>query len=242
VADAVGAEGGLDLSLVTAGTEARPGSLGAADAVERIRATAAPLSDTVGGRDAEALDADRELPEHLAIAGSAAALFLAVLLFAVARWRSPGAWSPALQAAPLALASLLPAAATAGLTVLVFQDGRLTGLLGYTPQGGPVLAAVIAAICALAAIGAARTLHYATALAEERDVGFRARAIVPLAASRTLPGAAAATVVAAAATLVLAGAGLVAAKQFGTAVAAGLVLDLVLVRALLAPGLARLSQ
>jgi putative drug exporter of the RND superfamily len=49
VADAVGAEGGLDLSLVTAGTEARPGSLGAADAVERIRATAAPLSDTVGG-------------------------------------------------------------------------------------------------------------------------------------------------------------------------------------------------
>lgn len=42
--------------------------------------------------------------------------------------------------------------------------------------------------------------------------------------------------------LVLAGAGLVAAKQFGTAVAVGLILDLVLVRALLAPALARLSQ
>ena len=105
-----------------------------------------------------------------------------------------------------------------------------------------MLAGLIAAVCALAAIGAARTVHYATALAEERGVGFRARAIVPLAGSRTLPGAAVATIVAAAATLVLAGAGLVAAKQFGTAVAVGLILDLVLVRALLAPALARLSQ
>jgi uncharacterized membrane protein YdfJ with MMPL/SSD domain len=233
---------GSNVSLLTAGADARPGSLGARGVVERIRATAAPLSDTVGGRDAEALDADRELPGHIAIAGSVAVLFLALLLFGIVRWRSPGPWSSALQAAPLALASLLPAAATVGLTVLVFQDGRLTGLLGYTSQGGPVLAGVIAAVCALAAIGAARTVHYATVLAEERDVGFRAPAIVPLAGSRTLPGAAAATVAAAAATLVLAGAGLFAAKQFGTAVAAGLILDLVLVRALLAPALARLSQ
>jgi RND superfamily putative drug exporter len=243
VADTEGPdESGSNVSLVTAGADARPGSLGAREVVERIRATAAPLSDTVGGRDAEALEADRELPGHLAIAASVAVLFLALLLFVIVRWRSPGAWSPALQAVPLALASLLPAAAATGLTVLVFQDGRMTGLLGYTPQGGPVLASVIAAVCALAAIGAARTVHYATALGEERDVGFRARAIVPLAGSRTLPGAAAATIVAAAATLVLAGAGLVAAKQFGTAVAVGLILDLVLVRALLAPALARLSQ
>jgi trehalose monomycolate/heme transporter len=235
-------ESGSNVSVVTAGADARPGSLGAREVVERIRATAAPLSDTVGGRDAEALEADRELPGHLAIAASVAVLFLALLLFVIVRWRSPGAWSPALQAVPLALSSLLPAAAATGLTVLVFQDGRMTGLLGYTPQGGPVLASVIAAVCALAAIGAARTVHYATALGEERDVGFRARAIVPLAGSRTLPGAAAATIVAAAATLVLAGAGLVAAKQFGTAVAVGLILDLVLVRALLAPALARVSQ
>jgi uncharacterized membrane protein YdfJ with MMPL/SSD domain len=235
-------ESGSNVSLVTAGADAGPGSLGAREVVERIRATAAPLSDTVGGRDAEALEADRELPGHLAIAASVAVLFLALLLFVIVRWRSPGASSPALQAVPLALSSLLPAAAATGLTVLVFQDGRMTGLLGYTPQGGPVLASVIAAVCALAAIGAARTVHYATALGEERDVGFRARAIVPLAGSRTLPGAAAATIVAAAATLVLAGAGLVAAKQFGTAVAVGLIFDLVLVRALLAPALARVSQ
>jgi uncharacterized membrane protein YdfJ with MMPL/SSD domain len=243
VADAEGSdESGSNVSLLIAGADARPGSLGARAAVDRIRAIAAPLSDTVGGRDAEALDADRELPGHLAIAASVAVLFLALLLFAIVRWRSPGAWSPALQAVPLALASLLPAAAATGLTVLAFQDGRLTGLLGYSPQGGAVLAGLIAAVCALAAIGAARTVHYAAALAEERDVGFRARAIVPLAGSRTLPGAAAATIIAAAATLVLAGAGLVAAKQFGTAVASGLILDLVLVRALLAPALARLSQ
>ena len=109
VADTEGPEeSGSNVSLVTAGADARPGSLGAREVVERIRATAAPLSDTVGGRDAEALEADRELPGHLAIAASVAVLFLALLLFVIVRWRSPGAWSPALQAVPLALASLLP--------------------------------------------------------------------------------------------------------------------------------------
>jgi len=44
------------------------------------------------------------------------------------------------------------------------------------------------------------------------------------------------------ATLVLVGADLVAAKELGLAVAAGLLLDLVLARVLLMPALARLSQ
>jgi uncharacterized membrane protein YdfJ with MMPL/SSD domain len=52
----------------------------------------------------------------------------------------------------------------------------------------------------------------------------------------------AATLIVAAATLVLVGADLVAAKELGLAVAAGLLLDLVLARALLMPALARLSQ
>jgi hypothetical protein len=46
----------------------------------------------------------------------------------------------------------------------------------------------------------------------------------------------------AAAAIVLVGSDLVAAKEFGLATAVGLVLDLVLLRALVAPGVARLSQ
>jgi len=65
---------------------------------------------------------------------------------------------------------------------------------------------------------------------------------VPLAAALTLPAVTAATLIVAAATLVLVGADLVAAKELGLAVAAGLLLDLVLARALLLPALARLSQ
>jgi hypothetical protein len=57
-----------------------------------------------------------------------------------------------------------------------------------------------------------------------------------------LSAVAASTAVLGAATIVLVGADLVAAKEFGLATAAGLVLDLILLRVLLAPGLARLSQ
>ena len=57
-----------------------------------------------------------------------------------------------------------------------------------------------------------------------------------------LPAAGAATVIAAAAAGVLVGADVLPAKQVGLGVAAGLVLDLVVLRALLVPALGRLLQ
>jgi RND superfamily putative drug exporter len=128
------------------------------------------------------------------------------------------------------------------LLVLTFQDGRLTGPLGYTSQGAAVLGAVVGAIAAVAAISALRSVAFAAAVAQERALGLEPpRVAVPLAASLTLPAAGAATLVVGAATVVLVGSDLATAKQLGLATASGLAL-VVLVRALLAPGLARLSQ
>ena len=126
--------------------------------------------------------------------------------------------------------------------MLVFQDGRLAGLLSYTPEGGPVLGAVIAVLGAVATVSAARTVHFAAAVAAEREHSFGSTATVPIAASLTLPGFAASTAVVAATAIVLVGSDLVGAKELGLGVAAGVILDLVFVRALIGTGLARLSQ
>lgn len=227
--------------LAWRGTGARPGSLGAREEVEAIR-DRAPGRTEVGGRDAAALDANTALLDHLPLAAGGAALILAVVLVAFV-FRSPRSWPRALgSAVVLAVASKLPAAAAVGLLVLTFQDGRLTGLLGYTPEGGPELVAVVAVVAAVATVSVARSVHFAATVVEEGELGFDATSRVPRAASLTLPGVAASTTVLVAATVVLAGADLTAAKEFGLATAAGLVLDLVFVRVLLAPGLARLSQ
>jgi uncharacterized membrane protein YdfJ with MMPL/SSD domain len=235
-------DAGPGRELLRAGTEARPGSLGARDAVEAIRDVPAPVTVSVGGRDAEALDAHRALVDWLPVAAGVAVGLLSVLLFIVLGTVVPSRLRAAPSAVALAIVTLLPAAAAGGLLVIVFQDGRLTGPLDYAPLGAPTLGALIAAVGAIAAISAARTIQLVAGLAVERELGFPPRAAVPLAAALTLPAVTAATLIVAAATLVIVGADLVAAKELGLAVAAGLLLDLVLARALLMPALARLSQ
>jgi uncharacterized membrane protein YdfJ with MMPL/SSD domain len=228
--------------LLGAGTEARPGSLGARDAVEATRSAPVVGVADVGGRDAEALDANRALLDRLPIAAGLAALLLAALLVVFVFRGVLSLPRAIISAAVLAIASKLPAAAAGGLLVFVFQDGRLTATLGYTPEGGPELVAVICVLAAVATVSAARTVHFAATIGAERELRFVAWDRVPRGGALTLPGVAASTAVLVAATVVLAGSDLVAAKEFGLATAAGVALDFLLLRVLLAPGLARLSQ
>jgi len=223
---------GGSASLLVAGSDARPGSLGARDAVEALRADGVE----VGGRDAEALDADRALRRWLPIAAAACAIALAAVA-AIALGGARSMVPRAVCAVLLAIASLLPAAAVGGLLVLVFGDGRLTGPLGYEPQGGPVIGALVAAIAVVAAVCALRTASFAATLVEPPRHGVEPRMATSAAA---LEVAAAATVVVAVAAAVLLGSDLAPAQQLGLGVAAGVVLDLLLVRTLLAPGVTRL--
>jgi RND superfamily putative drug exporter len=142
-------------------------------------------------------------------------------------------------AGPAALASGLPAAAAAGLLVLVFQDGRFQGLLDYSPSGGIFLAALAAAV---ALVGSACAARWVVLLASVRRV--------PRLASQTLRGpvdgpaaalgALLTTLVGAAAGIALVFSSLLYVKELGLGVALGLALDFVLVRLLLAPALLRL--
>jgi RND superfamily putative drug exporter len=214
-----------ELGLLPVGLDDRPGSLPAREAVTGVREAGQPLGGVVVGPDAAALDADDALYDRVPLAAGIAALAVAALLFTLLR--------RTLLSAALGISVLLPAAAAAGALAFVFEDGLLTGPLDYVPQGAPHLDAVIAVLAGVAAVSAARSALFALTLNQERgELVGSVRVTLQASGSATLIGAAAA--------LVLIGSDLVAAKELGLGVAAGLLLDLVGLRVLLVPAVARL--
>ncbi len=222
-------------SLIEVHARPRPGSVAAQDVVRSVRATARPLAPEVGGESAVALDARERAVTRLPLV---AALAFAILFGATAL---AGRGNP-VRSAVTSLLALLPAAAAAGLLVLVFGDGRLDALLGYTPAGAPHLTAAVAALLAIAAISAQRSTALAAALWHERRLGSARERMTARAVALTLPGQAVAAAIVAAAAAVLAGSLILPAKEFGLAVAAGTLLDLALVRLLAAPAVAALIE
>lgn len=233
VASAMRPEDSGDLAAVGVGLEAPRGSLLAREGIDAMRQTTAPVGAAVSGYDAAALDADEKLGERLPIGAAIAALLLAVVVFVLVR--------QPLLAIGLGIASLLPAAAAAGLLTLVFDAGGLTDLFDYAPQGGPHLDALLAVLAAAAAVSAARSVAYPIVLRAEHAVSVRRRA-AERAAGLLLAPAATATVIAAAASAVLVGSNVLPVKEAGIALAVALILDLVALRVLLVPALGRLLQ
>jgi hypothetical protein len=192
------------------------------DSPARTAATLAGVTSDLGGGDAIFGD--------LALAAGVAAVALVVVLRLAFRSR---------LALPVGIASLLPAAAACGLCVLVFQEGHLADAIGLTGQGTLESGAVAALLVALVSVSAGRSAAAMQAAQEATagplDPGWAAQ----WTASLLLPGAIVATLIGAAATGVLAGATLYPAREFGLAVAVGLLLDLVLLRLPLIALLAR---
>jgi hypothetical protein len=143
------------------------------------------------------------------------------------------------RAVLVAVVSLLPAAAACGLCVLVFQEGHLAAAIGQAEQGALETGAVAALLTALVSISAARSAGALRAAADGRTLGLDPGRGARLAGSLLLPAAIVASLIGAAATGVLAGASLYPAREFGLAVAAGLLIDLVLLRPALIAVLAR---
>ncbi len=174
-------------------------------------------------------------PDHPSLVGR---LALAALVSAAALALVLGlAISP--RAIPVAVVSLLPAAAACGLCVLVFQQGHLAHVLGQRGQGALETGAVASLLTALVAISATRAVTAARATRSERALGLKPALAAEAAATLTVPAATVATAVTAVTAAALAGSDLYPAREFGLAVAAGVLIDLVLLRVPLLAGLAR---
>jgi hypothetical protein len=163
----------------------------------------------------------------------AVAIGIAVAITALVGWalcRRAG-----LAVAMTALASV-PAIATAGLLVVSFQEGNLEGPLGYSSTGALQLGSVAAAVSIVGAVCASQAVALAWAAAQvnggEPVAETMARCGPPVALT-CLAGAAAGIA------LGFASHGFV--KEFGLGLAAGLVIELLIVQALLAPALLRLT-
>jgi RND superfamily putative drug exporter len=164
------------------------------------------------------------LPLAAAVSAAAIALVVAVAV------------SP--RVVPVALVSLLPAAAACGLCVLLFQEGHLAGAIGQRGQGALETGAVASILTALVAISAARAITATRAARSERALGLGPALVAETAAAFTVPAAIVASAVTAVATAWLAGSGVYPAREFGLAVAAGVLIDLVLLRVPLLAALA----
>ncbi|WP_369214636.1 MMPL family transporter [Streptomyces flavofungini] len=122
---ALGTSAGQQLNVVSTLT---PKSDRAKDLVEKVRETTPPTGThpLVGGADAELVDSNDSIAGRLPLAVGLIAVTTFLLLFLFT-----GSIVQPLRALVLNAVSL---GATIGVMTWIFQDGHLSGLLGFTPQ------------------------------------------------------------------------------------------------------------
>ncbi len=112
---------------INAALASAPLSAQSRDAVVAIRGLSAPFAVLVGGQTATFVDLQASLADKLPLALGIVTIATLLVLFA--------ATGSVVLPIKALLMNLLSLSATFGILVLIFQDGRFTGILGYTSQG-----------------------------------------------------------------------------------------------------------
>ncbi len=200
--------------------------------VERIRDGPAPGAVAVAGESARFVDQLSSFGGRLPSALALLALTTLVLLFAMTG-------SVVLPLKALVM-NVLGLSAAFGLLVLVFQDGRLEGLLDYTSQGALEVTQPIVLMAIAFGLSTDYGVFLLTRIKEARDGGATNDEAVAIGLQRT------GRIVTAAALLLVIAIGsfatsdIVFVKQVGLGTAAAVLIDATIVRALLVPSLMKL--
>ncbi len=198
-------------------------------AVDATRALSAPFPVAVGGEAASFHDQQAAIAASLPLA-----LAILVVSTLVVLWLMTG--SVILPIKALLMNALTVGAAT-GLLVLVFQDGRLTGPLAYTSQGGIESTDFLVLAAIVFALSTDYGVFLLTRIKEARDGGLDDREAVAAGLQRTGAVVTAASVLLAVAIGAFATSKVVFLKEVGLGAAAGVLIDAFLVRTLLVPSL-----
>jgi RND superfamily putative drug exporter len=197
--------------------------------ITAVRAAPAPAPVLVGGPAADFADLKSSISDSLPVA-----LVILAAVTMLVLWLMTG--SLVLPFKTLVM-NLLTAAAATGLLVFIFQDGRLTGPLAYTSQGGIEETDFLI----LAAVAFALSTDYGVFLLsrikEARDSGLGERESVAVGLERTGRLVTAASVMLAVAIGAFATSKVVFLKEVGVGTAAAVLIDAFIVRALLVPSL-----
>jgi uncharacterized membrane protein YdfJ with MMPL/SSD domain len=197
--------------------------------VAAIRAQPAPYPVAVGGATADLIDQHAATSRTLPIA-----IALLMLLTTSVLWLMTGSVVLPLKAL---LMTLLTTAATAGILVLVFQDGNLTGLLGSTKPEGIEQTDFLVLVAIVFGLSTDYGVFLLARIKEAHDGGLANVDAVAVGLQRTGAILTAAAILLAVALGAFVTSQLVFLKELGLGAAVAVLIDAFVVRALLVPAL-----
>jgi uncharacterized membrane protein YdfJ with MMPL/SSD domain len=204
----------------------------AKDAVRAVRAVDAPFPVQVGGSTAEFLDQQSALAERIPIALAILTATTLVILFLMTG-------SVVLPIKTLIM-NLLTLSAAFGILKLIFQDGRLEGVLGYTSQGALESSQPILLFATAFGLSTDYGVFLLTRIKEARDGGLSNDAAVAAGLQRTGRIVTAAAILFCIAIGAFVTSEMIFIKQLGLGTALAVLIDATIVRALLVPSLMKL--
>ncbi len=220
---------GRDTWSLTLAAAGDPISAGAQRTVEEIRSVSAPVTVQVGGTAAQFRD------QKIAIA-SALPLALAVLAMVtlVILWLMTG--SVVLPAKALLMNALTAATAT-GIRVFIFQEGRLTGPLAYSSQGGIEQTDFLVLAALVFALSTDYGVLLMTRIKEARDKGLANREAIAVGLEHTGRVVSASAILLSVAIGAFATSEVVFLKEIGVGAVVAVMVDAFIVRTALVPSL-----
>ena len=215
-------------SRQVAAADRRAGRASAAQ--QQVRDIRADQPDAlVAGAAAEFVDQQDAISSRLLPAGA----LLAVLIFAVL-WLMTGSVLLPIKAIVM---NVLTVGASLGVLTLVFQDGRFSDLLGYTPNGGVEPTDFLVAAALIFALSTDYGVFLLGRIKEARATASSEREAVAVGLERTGAVVTAAAILLAVAIGAFVTSSISFIQQIGVATATGVLLDAFIVRALLVPSL-----
>jgi RND superfamily putative drug exporter len=200
--------------------------------VRRVRAVPAPVPVRVGGQSAAFLDQQKALSDSLPLALAILATTTLVILFLMTG-------SVVLPVKALVM-NLLTVSAAFGLLVLIFQDGHLEGLLGFTSQGALESSQPVLLFAVAFGLSTDYGVFLLMRIKEAHDRGAPNTEAVALGLERTGRIVTFAALLFVIAIGAFATSQIVFIKQLGVGTALAVLIDATIVRALLVPSLMRL--
>jgi uncharacterized membrane protein YdfJ with MMPL/SSD domain len=197
--------------------------------VDAIRAQPAPYPAAVGGATADLIDQHAATSRMLPIA-----IALLIGLTISVLWLMTG--SVVLPVKAL-LMNLLTTAATAGILVVIFQDGNLTGVLGFTKPEGIEQTDFLVLVAIVFGLSTDYGVFLLTRIKEARDGGLANADAVAVGLQRTGAIVTAAAILLAVALGAFVTSQLVFLKELGVGAAVAVLIDAFAVRGLLVPAL-----
>jgi uncharacterized membrane protein YdfJ with MMPL/SSD domain len=204
----------------------------AKELVRDVRAVDAPVPVRVGGQSAAFLDQQKALSDSLPIALAILATTTVVILFLMTG-------SVVLPVKALVM-NLLTLSAAFGLLVLIFQDGHLEGLLGFTSQGALESSQPVLLFAVAFGLSTDYGVFLLMRIKEAHDCGAPNTEAVALGLERTGRIVTFAALLFVIAIGAFATSQIIFIKQLGVGTALAVLIDATIVRALLVPSLMRL--